>query len=41
MLDRLLAPNHKTRELAGDHLSGFHREKDLCNTCKNVKLVIW
>ncbi|RWE22970.1 MULTISPECIES: hypothetical protein [unclassified Mesorhizobium] len=33
--------NHKTRELAGDYLSGFRREKDLCNTCKSVKLVIW
>ncbi|TIL77010.1 MAG: hypothetical protein E5Y89_19865 [Mesorhizobium sp.] len=35
--------NHKTRELAsssGPGFSGFRREKDLCNTCKNVKLVI-
>lgn len=36
--------NHKTRELAGSSgpgFYGFRREKDLCNSCKNVKLVIW
>lgn len=31
--------NHKTRELA--QTRAFHREKDLCHVCKNVKLVIW
>lgn len=36
--------NHKTRELAGRSgigLTGFRRERDICNTCKKVKLVIW
>jgi hypothetical protein len=36
--------NHKTRELAsrfGSGFTGFRREKDVCNTCKNVKLVIY